>query len=247
MKALLTSILVLSLSLQICAQIPDLQIEDTSENTYNLPDYLQGTQNYGIVIWSAQDPPSTAALNDYNDYYTDWVSTYNIEFIIINIDDDLTHQEVIDFANGNEWTYNLVFASSTETLEAFDINQIPYIYLVNMTQDIVYETAGWLQGNLLEDEIAQYFTVGLNELNTLSGISAYSNEEGLFIELNCHFNQLDIEVLTIEGKLLEKNQMFNLEPGVILFDIDKFQTSQVTLVRIMNELGAQYTQKVMVY
>ncbi|NND77558.1 MAG: hypothetical protein HKN39_05195 [Flavobacteriales bacterium] len=243
MKHFLAFFLALFIAIGSFSQVPSLQVEDASGSLFDLPDLFQNDTNYGIVIWSAQDPPSIGAFDDYNTYYNTWNSTYNVEFIIINIDDALPQQDVIDFYENHGWTYELYFASSTETLQAFDINSIPYIYLVNMDQQIVFEVAGWLQGNLLGEEISQMFTVGLGDIGS-ANIDAFSNENILFLNFDQVYSNISIELFSLQGKRTFQRSFASVSPGDKMLQFGNNSNERISTLVIRSGIDVLVTKKV---
>ena len=236
MKHVMVLFLTAFMALGSYAQIPSLPVTDTSGNVSDLTDILQNGTNYGIVIWSAQDPQSIAALDDHNNYYSLWNNTYNVEFLILNIDDAVPHQDIIDYADSHSWTYELYFASSTETLQEFQIDQTPYIYLVNTDQEIVFETAGWPQGSLLNDEIIQLFPVGLEAIETSHKISAFSNEDILFLNFEKGYENISIELFSVNGKRFLERSFDFVSPGDKMLQLGNGSNEKIFTLVIRNSL-----------
>ncbi len=246
MKKLIQLTLCLTLTFQLFGQIPDLQIKDTSGTFFNLPDYLESDQNYALIFWSAQDAPSTGALEDYHNYYSDWLNDFNIEFLIISIDEENIHDDVIDFVDQEGWDYTLLFSSAADVTQAFGINQIPYIYLLDMNHAIVFEVAGWMQGDLLGQEIAQLFTVGINEHNTLKDIQVYGVNNNLIVNMETVQPELKISIYTIGGKMLFHSSYHNHSSNRLSIDIGNLSIGSIVFVKIETSEGEFITKKVMV-
>jgi thioredoxin-related protein len=246
MKKIINFIFLISLTFQLFGQIPNLQIKDTIGNFFNLPDYLENDKNYALIIWSAQIPPSISALEDYHNYYNDWVSNYNIEFLIVSIDEENIHDAVIDYVNQQGWQYTLFFSSSEDVMQAFGINAIPYIFLINMSHEIVYEVAGYLQGNLLDQEISQLFPNGLNELNTLKNLNVFSIDKNIIIETEIVMQFLKMSVFTIDGKKILHNTYDNEMLNRIQLETSSLSIGTIVIVKIENSYGDFITRKIII-
>ena len=246
MKKIITFFVCISLAPYLFCQIPDLQIEDPSGNFINLPDYLEDDRIYGLIIWSVQDPPSTAALEDYHNYYDDWVNAYDIEFLIVSIDEESLHNDVTDYVDQQSWSYTLFFSPSAEVMQAFGINTIPYIYLIDMNQEIAFETAGWLQGDLLDQEIEQLFTVGLEENHGLSNLQVYAAENQVVIETTTIQAFLAVSIYAIDGKLLYQHAYTNQASNQISVNTNHIPKGTIVIVRIETGDGRLMCRKIKV-
>ncbi len=243
MKNAINILLCVLLSLQLFGQIPSLQIQDPMGNFFNLPDYLENDKNYGLIIWSAQDPPSTAALDD---YYADWVSTYNLEFLIISIDEQLSQEAVNDYVNQQGWDYTLFFSPIDDVTQAFGINQIPYIYLINTSHQIIFETAGWMQGNLLDEEISQLITVGLDEHSALDHLRVYSLDNSVIIDMEPVSSSLRVSIFTLDGKAFFQNSYSNPTSNRLQVDTSTLPLGTIVVVKVEDSNGAFTARKIMI-
>ena len=246
MKNIINIILCILFTFQVVGQVPDLQIKDTLGNFINLPDYLENNKNYALIIWSAQDPPSTAALDDYHNYHNDWVSNYNMEFIIVSIDEENMHDGVIDFVNQQGWQYSLFFAPFTAIMQAFGISAIPYIYLIDANHDIVFEAEGWLQGDLLDQEISELFTVGLKDHSNLKGLQVYSSNKNLIIEMETVQPFLTISLFTVDGNLFFQKSYDNNMSDRLHVETGSIPIGTLVIAKIENNRGDFITKKVMI-
>jgi len=246
MKIILNLACCLLLSFQLVAQIPDLQIQDTLGNFFSLPNYLEDDKNYALMFWSAQDPPSTAALEDYNNYYTNWLNDYDFEFLIVSIDDESLHDGVIDLVNQEGWQYSLFFSPATEVTQTFGINQIPYIYLINKNQEIIFEVAGWLEGNLLDQEISQNFTVGLHAHHPLKEMQIFSTNNNIILEMENVYPFLSISIITIDGKLLLQNTYDGPISNFLSIDARPFSAGTIVIASIASEDGNFISKKLLI-
>jgi len=246
MKALITLLFCFSFNLQTFSQIPDLQVQDVMENFFNLPDYLEDDKNYGLIIWSVEDPPSLAALDDYDNYYTDWVNDYNIEFLTISIDEEVSQEDVINYVNQQDWEYTLLFSTFPEVMEAFGIIEIPYIYLINMSQEIVFEIAGWLQGDLLEEEISELFTLGMEEQSALGSLNVYAIEENIIVDMEKIPSYLKISLYSVDGGLIIQNTFFKHASNRLTLNTRTISSGSFVIIKIENEKGDYVSRKVMI-
>ena len=234
------------LAFQLPGQIPDLQIKDTTGSFFNLPNFLENDRNYAIIFWSAQDAPSTSALGDYHNYYDNWLNDHELEFLTINIDEENLHDGVVDYFNQQGWQYSLFFSPATDVTQAFGINQIPYLYLINKSHEIIYEVAGWLQGDLLNEEISQNFPVSLNEHNPLKEIHVYALNKNIIIESANAHPLLSTSIFTIDGKLiLHKNYEYRLS-NTRSIDTRSLSTGTIVVVRIVSQDGKSISRKIMI-
>ncbi|MEO1258581.1 MAG: hypothetical protein AAFZ15_07280 [Bacteroidota bacterium] len=246
MKKLSNYLFCLLLSFPLIGQIPDLQVQDANGDFFNLPDLMEDDRNYGLIFWSAQDVPSVEALKDYHNYYSDWANDFNIEFLIIHIDPGVSQPDVVDFANQEGWGYTLLFASPADVYIALGVNQIPYIYLANQQQDIVFELAGWMQGFLFEDELAQLFPVGINEQSALKNIGVFSSGNNILVDTETVWPLLTVSTCSVDGKLLFQKTYKNQPINGMQINAAPLPTGTIVFVKIENEEGEFVTKKVIV-
>lgn len=204
MRFLFTAFLISIVISSLYSQVPNLQVTDTSGNNHNLPNYLQNNKNYCLFIWSAQDPPSTAALTDYNSYYSSWMANNNLEFLMINIDGPAMQTNIKNYVKQQGWTYTLLFSDTAAVVQAFGINQIPHIYLVTKGGQIVFNVAGWMQGNLLDQEINSQFPVGINDIQTLNLLKTWTSPGSFIIETQNYLKNLKAWLYQLDGKLIRE-------------------------------------------
>lgn len=183
-KAILLTTVVLSLASAV-AQIPNLAIQDTLNNTWNLPDYMeQGDKNYLIAFWASWASPAKKQFNEWKNYYPAWKNQYNIEVLAISIDWPNLHWAAKQQYNANNWTYSLFFANADSAQVAFDVFAVPHIFLVNTAGQIVYEHIGYAPGDEIElnDIIQQLIPVGTHELREPPRFNITANSEHITIE-----------------------------------------------------------------
>ena len=246
MRNIITFIFCIASTFQLFSQIPDLQIQDTLGSSYNLPDYLENDRNYALIFWSAQDAPSTAALNDYHNHFNDWMSNNNLEFVIVSIDEENIHDGVIDYVNQQGWRYHLFFSPAAEVAQAFGVNQIPYIYLINMDHEIVFEVAGWMQGDLLGQEIAQLFPVGLKEYKAFDNWKVYAIDNNIIVDADKFPPSLRISVFTMDGKLQLQYYYKNQISNQIKIGASSLPIGTMAIVKIEANNSHIATRKIMV-
>jgi len=246
MKNFAILLLCCSISFHLSGQIPDLQLQDTLGNFINLPDHLENNKSYGLIFWSALDPPSLAALDDYHNHYEEWNSNHNIEFLIVNVDESDMHNNVIDYVNDKGWDYILFFSIWEDVNQAFGINSIPYLYLINMNQEIVFEAAGYLNGELLAQEISQLFPSGLNDHFQFSNITVSSDMNNIIIRFENPQSHLLVSIFSMDGKLLLKKSYENQISEQVSINTTALSNRNFVIVMIENEKGTVITRKLLI-
>ena len=246
MKNFTILLLCSSISFHLSGQIPDLQLQDTLGNFINLPDHLENNKNYGLIFWSALIPPSLAALDDYHNHYEEWNSNHNIEFLIVNVDESDMHNNVIDYVNDKGWDYILFFSIWEDVNQAFGINSIPYLYLINMNQEIVFEAAGYLNGELFAQEISQLFPSGLNDHFQYSNITVSSDMNNIIIRFENPQSHLLVSIFSMDGKLLLKKSYENQISEQVSINTTALSNRNFVIVMIKNDKGTVITRKLLI-
>lgn len=245
MKNLFCVFALLFLSISAFGQIPNLQIRDTVNTAFNLPDYMQNDRNYGLIIWSAQDPPSVAALEDYHQHYSGWNSNYNIEFLVLSVDDSVQRKNVTSFMKTKGWNYTLIFANSADVLQAFGIQSIPYIYLVDQQQKIKYEVAGAAQGTALGQQISTHFTLGIELEKLRDFVTIATTEDKLVFKFAQSQKFIKISVFDLSGRLIHQ-QSSEFSNSVITMETNALKRGTIAIIRVEDEEKIRMIKKIII-
>ena len=156
MKKLALLIFLLTITKYSQSQIANLEIQDTSGNFYQLPDYMNDDSKYLISFWATWNTPGRNQFDAWQDYSSNWIDNYNVKILGISIDNPNVYDNAIALWANKGWNGELLFSEADSAQIAFNFQTIPKIFLFDDSGNIVYEHSGYAPGD--EIELDQFIT-----------------------------------------------------------------------------------------
>ncbi len=151
MKKLLYSILFLSVVGYAQKQMPNVELNSVSGDSFNVStDYDDEDKLYVFSFWATWCAPCINELDAIHQKYNDWKDNLNVEVIAVSVDDTRTQKRVKPLLNGKNWSYSVLLDTNQELKRALSIVNVPYTIVVK-NKKIVYVSNGYSQGS--EDEL----------------------------------------------------------------------------------------------
>lgn len=114
-----------------------------SENEYSL-----------IVFWSLDSKAACDYLENSYDFSSEWEGDYNLEYVVVNIDDKSKQSKVQSYLKKKNLFYDIVlYDFNKEVKEYFHYSKLPYIILVNKEGKIKKSFTGYRENDhMIMDE-----------------------------------------------------------------------------------------------
>ena len=152
MKKLALSLLLLTgLSFNIIAgdgdKIPASTLKKLDGSKVNSNTFSNDGKPMVISFWATWCKPCIAELNAMQDLYPDWKKETGVKIIAISVDDARTMSRVAPFVNGKGWDFESYVDPNGDFKRALNVNMPPQTFVLNGKGDIVWQHAGFEQGN----------------------------------------------------------------------------------------------------
>lgn len=151
MKKLLTLILFTSIACFSQKQMPNIELNSVSGDSFNVSsDYDDEDKIYIFSFWATWCAPCINELDAIHQKYSEWKDKLNLELIAVSVDDTRTQKRVKPLLNGKNWNYSVLLDTNQELKRALSIVNVPYTIVVK-NKKIVHITNGYSQGS--EEEL----------------------------------------------------------------------------------------------
>ncbi|NQZ38490.1 MAG: TlpA family protein disulfide reductase [Crocinitomicaceae bacterium] len=160
---IILGLLLLLFSFSTFAQqyLPDsLTMETLNGKKINLKDYVTEKRKVTIIIfwvsWSKPNQKEIISIN--NDYLEEWQTKYDIQLIVVSMDDERTIGRVKEIAEAREWKFDILCNPDNSAFKELGFSTLPYTLLLDAKGNTVYMRAGYVPGDeqVLEAEIKKF-------------------------------------------------------------------------------------------
>ncbi len=136
-------------------KLPSLELKDLNGKIVNLNKYAENEKITVISVWATWCAPCIKEITNINEILDDWYDEYDMEFVIISIDNSRNAMKVKPFVNGKGWDFDALLDVNSDTKRALNYSNPPFTLLVNKDGEIVYRHTGYVEGDEynLEEEI----------------------------------------------------------------------------------------------
>ncbi len=132
---------------QSTKELPDISVENLSGETVSIKSLINEDGPTVISFWATWCKPCILELSEMQDVYDDWQDETNVKIIAVSIDDSRSSNKVKAFVNGKSWDFEVVLDKNSDLKRALNINNVPYLLIINSNKEIVYERNGYVPGD----------------------------------------------------------------------------------------------------
>lgn len=139
-------------------KIPSIEIKSLEGATINFTS-IQNQDIASVVCFTAISCKNcTKELEAISEVYDDWSDEFDFEVIIISVDDARSSSKVAPYIRAKDWPFHVYLDTNGELKRALNINNIPHTLLLNAHNEIVWQKAGYIDGDedFLYEEILKY-------------------------------------------------------------------------------------------
>lgn len=137
------------------AKIPTMDVKDLQGNTVNSSSFSNGSKPVLLVFWISIYKIPGKELDAIEENYVDWKKETGVKVIVISVDDSRTASHVLPMVNAKGWSFEFYLDINSDFKRAMNVNNLPHTFLINGSGEIVWQAAGFMEGNesLIYDEL----------------------------------------------------------------------------------------------
>ncbi|MFK8057962.1 MAG: TlpA family protein disulfide reductase [Saprospiraceae bacterium] len=243
---LVVAVIIITSSL-LQAQFPNLEVQDTSDVKFRLPDYVDGNNNYLVSFWATWCSPCKAELDAWQAYSQNWIDNHSIKIIGLSIDTERSKDRAVALWNDREWDGELLFTEMDSASVLLNFQTIPRVFLFDKNGDVIYDHTGYVPGD--EEELDNFITGNLtsntfDNIETPTPLQTYQDQNNVYVKAFGSENISTLNIYSIEGKTVgsftfsSSTQIFEVPKSLLsnnlfyVFDLSTPQTNKSKLVFI---------------
>ena len=152
MKTLLTFTFISLITLNINAQkkIPNVNIKTLQGKTISSQSLIKEEMPVVISFWATWCKPCLIEMEAFSENYEDWQEEKSFNFIAVSTDDSRSSSRVKSLAAGKGWPFDIYLDTNQEFKRALNINNVPFLIVINNKGNIIYEHSGYTSGDEFE-------------------------------------------------------------------------------------------------
>ena len=128
-------------------KIPDAQVKDLHEKTFNTSSFSNNEKPIIIVFWYSVHKFPTKELDALEENYEQWKKETGVKIIVISIDDSRIATNVLPIVNARGWDFEFYLDINSDFKRAMNVNLVPQTFLINGAGEIIWNTVGFMEGS----------------------------------------------------------------------------------------------------
>lgn len=132
--------------------LPDVLLKDLEGRTVNVSQLPADSQFVVLSFWATWCVPCKKELNNIARVYAQWQQQYKMELIAVSVDDARNTAKVKPTVQGSRWPYRVLLDPNGELKRQLGFQNVPFLVLADPTGRIVYQHAGYVEGDEYELE-----------------------------------------------------------------------------------------------
>ncbi len=152
MRAFITSLAALLISVAAAAQVPSVTVENAKGEAFNTKTLLKEGTPMIISFWSTSCKPCIRELDAIYDALPDWLDEADFRVVAVSTDDSRLMAKAKSFAEGRGWgeEYTLLFDKNQDFMRAMNVSVVPHVFVVDGKGKIIYSHTSYVPGNELD-------------------------------------------------------------------------------------------------
>ena len=150
MKRIVLSLLIALLGLDVWATLPEVSLKDISGHSVSIASIAQQGKPAIISFFATWCKPCMRELKAIHELYPDWQDETGVTMYIVSIDQAQDEHKVRPLVDGNGWEYQVLLDPNGTLKRAMNVQNIPHLFVVNSKGEIVYQHAGYMDGDEME-------------------------------------------------------------------------------------------------
>lgn len=146
MRKVIVSFFILSVSVMISGQIPDVSLRDIEGKKVNLKTFCTEGSPTIISFFATWCKPCMRELKAISEVYDDWQEETNVRLVAISIDQAQDIEKVKPLVDGNNWDYTVLLDTEGELKRQMNVQSVPFMLIVDGSGKIVEQRSGYTDG-----------------------------------------------------------------------------------------------------
>ena len=130
--------------------LPAVDIKTMEGEPFNTSQISNDGKPIILSFWALWCKPCIRELNTIAEVYDDWVDETGVKLVAVSIDDTRSSSQVVTFANGNAWDYEILLDPNGDFKREMNVNLIPHTFLLDGDGNIVWQHTSFSEGSELE-------------------------------------------------------------------------------------------------
>ena len=152
MKNTIVALAVLAGSLSALAQekatiFPSVNVKSIEGKMVNTDTFENDGNPIVVSFWATWCKPCAKELDAISEVYDDWQDETGVKLIAVSIDDSRNKHKVKPYVDSKGWEYEVYIDANQDLKRAMNVNNVPYIFLVDGNGKIVYEHNNYVPGD----------------------------------------------------------------------------------------------------
>jgi cytochrome c biogenesis protein CcmG/thiol:disulfide interchange protein DsbE len=158
MKNLLIALFILGIPCafaQNTQTMPNITLKDVNGKSKNVSDYSKSGKITIISFWATWCTPCKKEISNINEVLDDWKEKYNLDLVIVSVDDARNVPKVKPYVDGQGWDFDCLLDVNRDLARTMNVLNPPQTFLLNQKGEIVWSHVGYLEGDefMLEEKI----------------------------------------------------------------------------------------------
>jgi len=130
--------------------IPSVKIKLPDGAPFDTRDIANDGKPMIISFWALWCKPCIKELNAISEVYEEWQDETGVKLYAVSIDDVRSSPQVMPFANGNNWEYEILLDPNSDFKRAMNVGIIPHVFILNGAGKIVWQHTSYTEGGEYE-------------------------------------------------------------------------------------------------
>ena len=153
MKKLFLSVVLLSLTSAVFAQLPKVVLKDIAGREIATDTLNNQGKPFIIDFFATWCKPCNRELDAIAEVYEEWQEETGVKIFAVSIDQAQNINKVKPLVDNHGWDYDVLLDPNSDLRRAFGIQNIPYVMLCDGDGTIVYKHMGYTDGE--ENELIE--------------------------------------------------------------------------------------------
>ncbi len=127
-------------------KVPEVNLKALDGKTVNSSTFSNGGKPYLICFFATWCIPCKNELDAISDNLKDWQKQTGVKIIAVSIDDPKTSSKISPFVKTNGWEFEIYHDESMDFKRALNVICSPHVFLVNGSNNIVWEDNSYKEG-----------------------------------------------------------------------------------------------------
>lgn len=131
-------------------QLPEVTVENPEGDRCTIREVINDSIPVVLAFWATTCKPCIQELDALSETFHDWKEILDFKVVAVATDDSRAALRVRSMAEGREWPFQILLDKNQELKRAMNVNNIPFLFVLDKTGKIVYSHCGYTPGAEME-------------------------------------------------------------------------------------------------